>query len=522
MNWTGSAKRARALSDGARATHFYPDITIGHDILELLSSAMYVDPITIYREYVQNAADAVDLARHEGILTPDQPGRVDIYIDPQARSVRIRDNGCGVPAKAFGRRLLALGGSQKRGTSARGFRGVGRLAGLGYAREVVFRASTAGETVTSELRWDCRRLKAALLAPDYDGNAADLIESVTSLESHGDTDADEHFFEVQLNGVVRLGKDQLTSPSAVAAYLGQVAPVPFVPEFRFGTEIATALSKHTDTGSLLIRINDAPNPIYRPHRARMVCGEKRELVFESVEVVELPSIDDNVAAIAWILHHQYEGALPSDSMVKGLRLRSGDIQVGGHAVLADLFPESRFNSWTVGEVHVLDRRIVPNGRRDHFEQNTHYNNLLNHLVPTARALARRCRSSSIQRKWQQEFDVQARVADEKLAIIAQGSLGKSERNRMALDVEKILLKMTRINEMRYVGGCTGERADRITSLRSKLTSLLNENAASASALARLPDRKRQTYERFFELIYECSTNRVAARALVDRILLRLG
>ncbi len=41
-------------------------VVVGKDILELLSSAMYVDPLTIYREYIQNAADAIDQARHVG------------------------------------------------------------------------------------------------------------------------------------------------------------------------------------------------------------------------------------------------------------------------------------------------------------------------------------------------------------------------------------------------------------------------------------------------------------------------
>ena len=521
MSLTGVAKRAGPPSDDARATRNFPDITIGPDILELLSSAMYVDPITIYREYVQNAADAVDVARCGGILAPDQLGRVDISIDAQVRSVRIRDNGCGVPSEAFGRRLLALGGSEKRGTSARGFRGVGRLAGLGYAREVIFRASAAGETITSELRWDCRELKAALLAPDNVGSAADVIRSVTSFEQQGGTDADEHFFEVELKGVVRLSKDQLTSPTAVGAYLSQVAPVPFAPDFRFGTEITTALSRHMDTGTLLIHINGAAEPIYRPHRDRIACDDKRQVAFESVDVVELGGIDGNVAAVAWVLHHEYEGALPAGTMVKGLRLRSGNIQVGGYALLEDLFPETRFNAWTVGEVHMLDSRIVPNGRRDHFEQNAHYNNLLNHLLPTARAIARRCRASSVRRKWEREFEIHARTAEEKLAIIEQGGIGKAERNRMALEVEKALLRMSNINESKFRDERAGVRVARITSLRAKLSSLLNDKAVATSPLSRLPDRERRTYESFFELIYACSTNRIAAKSLIDRILMRL-
>jgi HSP90 family molecular chaperone len=34
-------------------------IIVGKDILEVLSSAMYIDPLAIYREYLQNAADAI-------------------------------------------------------------------------------------------------------------------------------------------------------------------------------------------------------------------------------------------------------------------------------------------------------------------------------------------------------------------------------------------------------------------------------------------------------------------------------
>ncbi|KAF0118287.1 MAG: molecular chaperone HtpG [Rhodospirillaceae bacterium] len=96
------------------------EIVIGKDILELISSAMYVDPLTIYREYVQNAADSIDLARADGVLGPDEAGRVDIILDlaQGTRSVKIRDDGSGVSNSEFAQRLTAIGGSRKRGTSA--------------------------------------------------------------------------------------------------------------------------------------------------------------------------------------------------------------------------------------------------------------------------------------------------------------------------------------------------------------------------------------------------------------------
>src|SRR5690349_2602414 len=103
------------------------EIVIGKDILELLSSSMYVDPMTIYREYVQNSADAMDEARAQGMLGPREAGSVAISIDVSGRNVKITDNGTGIPHTEFANRLTAFGASKKRGRGARGFRGVGRL-----------------------------------------------------------------------------------------------------------------------------------------------------------------------------------------------------------------------------------------------------------------------------------------------------------------------------------------------------------------------------------------------------------
>ena len=50
---------------------------------------------------------------------------------------------------------------------------------------------------------------------------------------------------------------------------------------------------------------------------------------------------------------------------------------------------------------------------------------------------------------------------------------------------------------------------------------MNDEAMVSSPLMRLPKAKRKTYENFFELVYECSVNRIVAKALIDRILLRI-
>ena len=121
-------------------------IVVGKDILEVLSNAMYVDPLAIYREYIQNAADAIDEARRTSVLSLKETGTVEIEIDIEKRTATIRDNGTGISAAEFESRLTSFGASVKRGTNSRGFRGVGRLSGLAYCQELLFRSRSAGES----------------------------------------------------------------------------------------------------------------------------------------------------------------------------------------------------------------------------------------------------------------------------------------------------------------------------------------------------------------------------------------
>src|SRR3546814_15265237 len=111
---------------------------------------MYTDPLTIYREYVQNSADAIEARRLDG---PRGRGRVDIRIDHDARSVRITDDGTGIPVSEAPRRLLAIGGSRKRGTDARGFRAIAGLAGLASCRRPLSRTPPAADPGVVDSRW---------------------------------------------------------------------------------------------------------------------------------------------------------------------------------------------------------------------------------------------------------------------------------------------------------------------------------------------------------------------------------
>ena len=501
------------------------EIVIGKDVLELVSSAMYVDPLTIYREYIQNAADSIDVARTAGVLGADEVGRVDITldIDQPTRSVKIRDNGLGVANGDFARRLTAIGGSRKRGTSARGFRGVGRLAGLGYCQELVFRSRSSGDPVVQELRWDCRVFKKLLSDTSYLGSLHDLVQAVAKVVEIDPEGWPEHFYEVELVKPIRIGKDTLLNRDAIAMYLAQVAPVPFSPEFRFGAQIREQLVQHLgDLGEIHIHIDGAQEPVYRPYRNDYAYGEDKRDAFTDPEFRVIEGRNSGVAAVVWLLHHGYYGAIPSGEGINGLRARKGNVQVGDHRIFAEVFPESRFASWTVGEVHVLDERVVPNGRRDDFEQNAHHDHLISRLGEIGDHIGRMCRSSSVVRNRIKAFDIGALKVDEHLKILEQGAVDGSTAETI---VEVIRSEMHEIKRVTEANVLDDEDRAILTERYCKLEGRLNvarDRANAPDALAAIPENERAVVQRMIALIYECSANRVAAKSLVDRMLARLG
>lgn len=355
------------------------EVVIGKDVIELLTGAMYSDPLTVYREYVQNSADAVDQARALGL--PSVPGpHVLITLDHAERTVRVRDTGVGVGESEFVRRLTSIGASQKRGANMRGFRGVGRLAGLGYCQQLIFRSRVQGASKVKELRWDSRALRERLRDANFVGTLADLVQEITSVATVADaTGYPDRFFEVEMRKVLRIKNDLLMNEDEIRRYLSEVAPVPFSPDFTFGSRIRQWLSERNVGEPLHVELADGKGAIY--HRAvnEVVASKMGVTTFRDVECAEITNSAGEVLAVGWLLDHGYIGAIPRASRMAGIRLRVHDVQVGSEQILAGLFTEPRFAMWAVGEFHVVHPRIVPNGRRDDFEHSATYTELEDEL-----------------------------------------------------------------------------------------------------------------------------------------------
>lgn len=396
-------------------------VYVGKDILDLLTGSMYLDPLNVFREYIQNAADSIDEARSQGLEFPPGP-QIVFEFNHQERSVKIRDCGIGIPATDFVRRLTTIGASGKRGKKQRGFRGVGRLSGLGYCQELIFRSRAEGESKVNELRWDGRILRDKMRDPAFVGGLAEIVAAAVTQTRLPADDFPTRFFEVEMRKVQRLRNDLLLNEAAIKNYLSQVAPVPFAPDFTHGDTIQAHLDKAGVAKTVDIRFAGDEVPVYHRASNRIALSDKLTDEISAIQLVEYFGGDGELVATGWLGHHSYAGAIPGKLGLSGVRLRAGNIQIGDERITAPLFPESRFVGWTLGDIHVVSPKISPNGRRDEFEASVHYTHLQNELTLTMKEIAQLIRTRSLHRNRLKQVQVQLTALADWTAISKEGGL----------------------------------------------------------------------------------------------------
>ncbi len=480
------------------------ELIIGKYTLESLTNGMYASPLDMYREYVQNAVDSIDEALAAGIEFPDKLS-IDITIDASNSVITIRDNGVGVPAESAAEILLDIGNSQKSRMTSRGFRGIGRLAGLSYCKKLTFRTSVKGEEIASVIEFDADLLKELLLPGSNNGvSVTDVIERIVTVKSEKET-ATRRYFEVRLEGVWH--EARLTDVETVENYLIQHAPLRFSEQFKWGRTIIEKMR----LAEYLIpqyRISLNGKDLFKPYEDSFLSDRvKRNTDLIRDVQVETFYRKDQLSAVLWYAKTNFFGTI-IDNSIKGLRIRQGNILIGNKGSCSSLFKDERFNGWMIGELHVLDSEIIVNSRRDGFEKNSAYYELLSNLRDWAFEVSKEIRHISYERSL--TGSKKAVVEAEQLDDIADENDLYSEDLSYAEDYsESTALDQAESDELAE------------TDYISKLGQLLNQKKAQTkyTALninAKLTGEQRKVLERVFDLIMQ-EYDRESAEKFVNTI-----
>lgn len=344
------------------------EVIIGKYTLESLTNGMYSSPLDLYREYIQNAVDSIDDAITSNLMKPNKCC-IDIIVDSKNRTIKINDNGTGIKSELAINRLIDIGNSQKDRLNSRGFRGIGRLAGLGYCEQLVFTTSYLGESLKTIVSFDAKKLGSILMEKESKLNSAsEVLSRVINIKQVPEK-TKSHFFSVELIGVNN--SDKLLDELVVEDYLVQNAPLNFDQGFRWqGPIIQKMKSLGFSIPSYNIRLNN--KWLFKAYSDQFISDRVKRNI-DTIKDVDIVPFYRNgrLSSILWCAKTNYYGTI-IDSSIKGIRIRQGNILIGDKFSCSHLFKEERFNGWLVGEVYVIDNGLIANARRDDFEKNDAY------------------------------------------------------------------------------------------------------------------------------------------------------
>lgn len=423
------------------------EVQVGKYTLESLTTGMYSDPKIVYREYIQNSVDSLENAVRQGIIEQSSM-RIDIIVSEENSRISIRDNGTGIKSSETQATLMNVGNSKKRNANNRGFRGIGRLGGMSYCDTLIFSTSYEGENCKTIVTFDCKTLKKLLVPGQYeDLSLSDVLGKITTIEVQPEK-TEKHYFVVEMENVS--GSSDLLNIDAAKSYISQVAPLPYqTRHFIYISQLKEYLKDHGyDLEEFPIFVGEEETdlePVYKPNKSRFRADRNKKTVDEISSMAYFDvTIDGELYALGWYGNCGWYGFL-SDREISGFRVRKGNILIGDSKTLNGIFKESRFNGWTQGEIFIVTDKLVPNARRDDFEQNEAYYQLIDTLsIGVAVDIARAIREAS-----QTRNDPSMKVLREMDKKISEANTITSEGFNSSVDKDKLVEELeTAVEKLR--------------------------------------------------------------------------
>lgn len=415
-------------------------VQVGKYTLESLTTGMYSDPKIVYREYIQNSVDSLEHAVSLGML--EQQGmRIDIIVNADESYISIKDNGTGISAAEAAQTLMNVGSSKKRNANNRGFRGIGRLGGMSYCNTLVFTTSAENEKVKTVVSFDCKKLRHLLVPGEYeDMSLSAVLEEITTIETFPEKE-EKHYLCVEMVDVN--GFSDLLDIDAARSYISQVAPLPYQSRhFIYTSQLKSYLSDNgyiVEEFPIFVGENESDlEPVYKPNKSRFRSDRGKRTVDEiSIMKYFDVTVDGELYALGWYGNCGWYGFL-SEKEISGFRVRKGNILIGDSHTMNAIFKEARFNGWTQGEIFIVTDKLIPNARRDDFEQNDAYYKFMEALSNSVGTeIARTIREASLTRN-----NPNAKALREIERKIGEASTAVAEGFNSTVDKEKMVTALT--------------------------------------------------------------------------------
>ena len=267
-----------------------------------------------------------------------------------------------------------------------------------------------------------------------------VLEEITAINTLPEK-AEKHYLSVEMRDVN--GFSDLLDIDAAKSYISQVAPLPYQSRHFIYTSQLKDYLREKGYGIEEFPIfvgedEDDLEPVYKPNKSRFRSDRGKKTVDEitSMSYFDI-TIDDELYALGWYGNCGWHGFL-SDKELSGFRVRKGNILIGDSKTMNVIFKEARFNGWTQGEIFIITDKLIPNARRDDFEQNEAYYKLIEKLSNGIGVkISRTIREASLTRN-----NPNAKALREVEKKIAEASRAVEEGFNSTVDKEKLIATLT--------------------------------------------------------------------------------
>lgn len=374
------------------------EIVFGRRLLETLTIALYENPIIFFREYVQNSLDAYNQAKKEG-CKEIKDFHVAIIIDRQKKKIKITDNGYGIPDFVqFKRKMLSnIGNSEKIFDQIGniGFRGIGRISGLPFCNDLVFRNKAKGAHKIQECIWHGSKYKELLNDEAFKGDLSDFINQIVEVKEYdlNVETPEQHFFEVTLKGYSNeiseiVGEPGKNTEERFKKRLSKMLPLRYKDSFKGGRKIVAkycAFMKES-LDQFMIPVKYEGVDLYKVYEDKHVL--KSDIVFWEVRgKKKQDGAEGDKIGLLWFTFEPHLRASSTDEDY-GILTRSKNVLMGTSETFAQVAEESGVYITTYremvqalrainGELLINSPRLKDNARRDWFLSDSHSNELRN-------------------------------------------------------------------------------------------------------------------------------------------------
>jgi len=177
--------------------------------------------------------------------------------------------------------------------------------------------------------------------------------------------------------------------------------------------------------------------IYKPYEDVVILSRGSNEPIKKIDFIELQG-ESGMLGFAWIGDLSLQGIISSATGMDGLRLRCCNILIGNKDTLSGFFRERRFNNYLVGEIHVCVNELIPNSRRDDFEDNAEKDELNNSFIKEIGIpFSRKIRHLSNERAKERSSTNSGTLFENATRVIRFGYISESQKEHLINNLQAV-------------------------------------------------------------------------------------